>query len=289
MFLDIYPSPPPEAPDGIPEFVVPATVSLQERRPRTLKHGDTFAVFDRNGDLVPGQGAAEGIYHQDTRYLSQLTLGFGGARPILLSSTLRDDNATLTCDLTNPDLYRGDALSLEHDLVHIRRSKFVFRRRLLRAARHPELRRDDAAAAARGPVRRGLRRSFRGARHAPPAARADFTRRSSAANSVALSYTGLDDRRRVTRLRFDPMPDRLEAGRAMFELELAPGGRAVICLEIHCDQETPCRQLLRGVLPRPSAVPAGRCAARLPARPRRHVERDIQRSGPPLASPISTC
>ena len=31
-----------------------------------------------------------------------------GARPMLLSSTLRDDNATLTCDLTNPDLLDAD-------------------------------------------------------------------------------------------------------------------------------------------------------------------------------------
>jgi hypothetical protein len=28
-----------------------------------------------------------------------------GKRQLVLSSTLRDDNATLTCDLTNPDLY----------------------------------------------------------------------------------------------------------------------------------------------------------------------------------------
>ena len=59
--MDIHPSPPPGSPDSIPEFIIPATVSLQERRPRTLKHGDTFAVFDHNGDLVPGEGAAEGI------------------------------------------------------------------------------------------------------------------------------------------------------------------------------------------------------------------------------------
>ncbi|MFX5570715.1 glycogen debranching N-terminal domain-containing protein, partial [Acinetobacter baumannii] len=50
----------------------------------------------------------------------------GGARPMLLSSTLRDDNAALTCDLTNPDLFddRGN-LILGHDLVHSRRSRFL--------------------------------------------------------------------------------------------------------------------------------------------------------------------
>ncbi|MFY0079961.1 glycogen debranching N-terminal domain-containing protein, partial [Acinetobacter baumannii] len=93
--------------------------SLQERQPRTLKHGDTFAVFDHNGDALAGPGSPEGLYHRDTRYLSHLYLTTGGARPMLLSSTLRDDNAALTCDLTNPDLFddRGN-LILGHDLVH---------------------------------------------------------------------------------------------------------------------------------------------------------------------------
>ena len=87
------------------EFAISATASLQERRSRILKYGDMFAVFDQNGDLALGDGGVEGLYASDTRYLSQLDLRLSGARPILLSSTTRDDNATLTCDLTNPDLY----------------------------------------------------------------------------------------------------------------------------------------------------------------------------------------
>ncbi|MBV8578140.1 MAG: amylo-alpha-1,6-glucosidase, partial [Acetobacteraceae bacterium] len=227
---------PPDTPDPLPEYLVPATVSLQERRPRTLKHGDTFAVFDPNGDVAPGVGAAQGIYHHDTRYLSQLSLRFGDARPILLSSTLRDDNATLTCDLTNSDLHHADGLALEHDLVHIRRSKFVFgsacyERFAIRNFGEKAIRerlefRFDADFADLFEVR-GARRAERGRFHAP----------HLGAETVVLSYTGLDDRTRVTRLRFDPTPDRLDPGRAVFDLELAPGARAVICLEVHCDRE----------------------------------------------------
>src|SRR5689334_18404190 len=109
------------------DYVISASVSLQEHRPRVLKHGETFGVFDHNGDLVAGDGGAEGLYHRDTRYLSRFALRLAGARPVLLSSTMRDDNATLTCDLANPDLYDGERLVLEHDLIHIRRTKFVFR------------------------------------------------------------------------------------------------------------------------------------------------------------------
>src|SRR5919106_1487345 len=118
----------PEALGAAPiaQFYIPAAASLQERRPRTLKHGDAFAVFDHNGDVISGAGSPEGLYHRDTRHLSHLSLSVCGGRPMLLSSTLRDDNATLTCDLTNPDVYEHGRLVLGHDLVHLRRSKFVW-------------------------------------------------------------------------------------------------------------------------------------------------------------------
>lgn len=110
-------------------YCVPATASLQERRPRTLKHGDTFAVFDHNGDAISGHGSPEGLFHRDTRYLSHLYLTINGHRPMLLSSTLRDDNATLTCDLTNPDIPdEKGKLILGHDLIHIRRTRLLWNR-----------------------------------------------------------------------------------------------------------------------------------------------------------------
>jgi hypothetical protein len=45
----------PQPPDEIPDFYIQATESIQERWPRTLKQGDTFALFDALGDIVnPG-------------------------------------------------------------------------------------------------------------------------------------------------------------------------------------------------------------------------------------------
>src|SRR5688572_14405196 len=112
-------SPRPTDADEPAPFFIPATISLQERRPRTLKHGDSFAVFDPNGDALAGLDSPEGLYAHDTRYLSHFYLTIEGTRPLLLSSTLRDDNATLTCDLTNADLHDSTgALVLEHDLIH---------------------------------------------------------------------------------------------------------------------------------------------------------------------------
>ena len=109
------------------QFFIPATASLHERRPRTLKHGDSFAVFDHSGDAISGHGSPEGFYHRDTRHLSHLYLTINAMRPILLSSALRDDNAMLTCDLTNPDFFGDDGqVAVEHDLIHLRRSRFLW-------------------------------------------------------------------------------------------------------------------------------------------------------------------
>ena len=57
-----------------PEFSVPAAASLQERRPRTLKHGDTFAVFDHNGDVLSGPGIADGLFHHAAGYSHEVVV-----------------------------------------------------------------------------------------------------------------------------------------------------------------------------------------------------------------------
>ena len=224
-------------PEG--QFLIPATSSLHELRPRTLKHGDTFAVFDHNGDAIGAPGSTDGIYHRDTRYLSHLFLTIDGQRPILLSSTVRDNNAMLTCDLTNPDLKdAAGKLSLGHDLIHIRRSRFLYNggcyermaiRNFHDASRRIRL---DLAFAAdfadlfevRGTVR------DRHGEHKPPELKTDC---------VTLAYMGLDDRERRLKLRFGPAPTVLTGQKATFDLDLAPGETKLIFMEMHCDPAEP--------------------------------------------------
>src|SRR5688500_5539758 len=100
---------------GEDAHAIAASVSLHELRPRTLKHGDTFAVLDRTGDTLPVEGGPEGLYHRDTRHLSRLELTIAGLRPLLLSSASADDGAALTCDLTNPYLIEAGKPMLARD------------------------------------------------------------------------------------------------------------------------------------------------------------------------------
>ena len=98
--------------------------SLADDRRRVLLSGDPFAVFDRSGDFQPIGSGEFGLFHCDTRYLSAFELRMNGQRPLLLSSSIRDDNAVLAVDLTNSEMRRGDQL-IRHGTVHIYRSKFL--------------------------------------------------------------------------------------------------------------------------------------------------------------------
>ena len=220
-------------------FDVPASASLQELRLRTLKHNDTFAIFDPNGDVLVTEESPQGLFHTDTRHLSGFYLTLNGTRPLLLSSTLRDDNAMLTCDLTNADLFNTQGQKvLHHDLIHLRRSRFLWegscyeRLTLRNFDEYPhrlQLRIQFVADFKDLFEVRGARRPQRGESH-----RAEIR-----GEQVLLSYTGLDHKRRTTRLRFDPLPASLSCDQALFDIELAPGQIQSLFMDINCGVQNP--------------------------------------------------
>ena len=59
-------------PEDDSQFRIEATGSFREPRTRILKHGNTFAVLDSFGDMAGINGNPDGLYHEDTRFLSQL-------------------------------------------------------------------------------------------------------------------------------------------------------------------------------------------------------------------------
>src|ERR1700730_15136272 len=192
--------------DPIPEapfYIAVADATTRERH--TLKSGDTFVVMDSHGDVGASSGGPDGLFHRDTRYLSRLELTFNELQPLLLGSNLRDDNALLAVDLTNPDIFSDQRIVLQMDTLHIVRTIFLWRgtayQRLGvrnfgdRAADLRLVMLFDSDFADLFEVR-GLRRDRRGV----------ATRKIVGPDQVLLSYRGLDDRTRRTRLTFDPPP-----------------------------------------------------------------------------------
>jgi glycogen debranching enzyme len=204
-----------------PQYAIAANATLQERGTRTLKHGDTFAVFDHRGDVGGEPGNSEGLYHRDTRILSQFQLLLEEARPLLLSSTTQDDNAVFSADLSNPDLFTNGKIALRRERLHLQRLKFVwngacYERLLVRnyseQPLHVRLAFRFAADFADLFEVRGERRTARGTSSAV----------LSGNQEVLLRYLGLDRIERVTRVEFDPPPTVLTVGRAAYELDLPP-------------------------------------------------------------------
>jgi len=220
------------------EWYVLATSSRADDRTRVLKNGDTFALFDRSGD-IHGIGAGElGLYHGGARFLSRMELRIGGQRPMLLNSSVRRDNSLLTVDLTTPDLDSEGRLGVRKGTVHVFRAALLWE-----GACHTRLRivnYGDQAIGLSLTIEfradyadifevRGFRRERRGRDLA-----ADV-----APHSVVLGYEGLDGRTRRTRLAFSPAPQRMTGERAEYFVALSPQETNEIALVIECDPEPP--------------------------------------------------
>src|SRR5438046_9066856 len=101
------------------EFYIRSSSPRVDVRTRVLKQNDTFAVFDRFGDIDTFGSRELGLYYQDTRFLSRLTLKMGKDRPLLLSSTVREDNAVMAVDATNLDVSRDGEMTLPRGPQHV--------------------------------------------------------------------------------------------------------------------------------------------------------------------------
>lgn len=217
------------------QYYILATSSLADDRTRVLKHGETFGVFDRFGDIQPIGLGEQGLYHEGARFLSRLELRIGSTKPLLLSSTVREDNALLAVDLTNPDLCLDGQTLIPHGTLHIFRSKFLwqsccYERLRIKNYGSPEVAvtlclEFDADFADIFEVR-GTKRARRGQRLAAS---------PIAPNSVILAYEGLDGVLRQTRLVCSPQPAQLSPTGCKFETRLSPDQGETFFITASCE------------------------------------------------------
>lgn len=90
-----------------------------------LKHHETFAVFDRYGEINNSNDSEEGLYYKGTRHLSQSEFTLGIDRPLLLNSTITHDNLLLNIDLSNPDFKDLNGKLIPRGSIHVYRSTFL--------------------------------------------------------------------------------------------------------------------------------------------------------------------
>ncbi len=217
------------------QYYVRATSALADDRTRVLKYGDTFAVLNRYGDIEPLGFGQFGLFHSETRHLSRMTMQLNQQTPMLLSSTIRDDNAFLAVDMTNFDTTTRNENMLPRETIHVFRSKF-----LDKAACYEQVRlinygiqtlqitlsfQFEADFADIFEVR-GTKRAKKGTR-LPDTLDGD---------SAVLSYQGLDDVNRKTRIGFAPKPRMLTTRQARYDFTLEPKSEQSVFVTVSCER-----------------------------------------------------
>jgi glycogen debranching enzyme len=220
------------------QFRIAATEGIREPRTRILKHGDSFAVLNDFGDMTAEPGSPDGLYHRDTRFLSQLELRFNGHRPLLLSSTPVEDNSLLPVDLANTDSVGADGTPLNRELIWLNRRQFIWQAAYyeLLLLRNFDLHKHVATLTIRFSADfadifevRGQHRARRG----------QYAAQVLSSEHVMLRYTALDGVECVTTLCFTPVPTRLDQAGATFLLPLDAGAGSRLGLRVSCGPAGP--------------------------------------------------
>jgi glycogen debranching enzyme len=218
------------------QFYIRASSALADDRTRVFLNGDTFAIFDRSGDIQPVGFGQQGIFHNETRHLSRLETRFCGVRPLLLSSTVREDNILFAVDMTNPDLRLESGISLPRGTVHIYRSKFLTElvcydeitlSNYGDCAIDVEISMDFEADFADIFEVRGEKRARRGERLPEEVGR----------TGVMLKYRGLDGIHRSTRVECTQSSCKPHGGGITIPLHLEAHGEACFTVNIICEHE----------------------------------------------------
>src|ERR1041384_8733933 len=117
------------------QYHVIASSALTDDRIEVLKQGDTFGLFDQYGDIHSLRSGSHGLYHEGTRFLSHFEMTINGERPLLLSSTVKEDNVLLNIDLTSCDMTHEGKVEIPRGALHLSRARFLWRGRCFERVR----------------------------------------------------------------------------------------------------------------------------------------------------------
>ncbi len=212
-------------------FYVRATSNRIDDRTHVLMCDDTFAVFDRRGDVHPHGRGQQGLYHRGTRFVSRLELTVAGATPLLLRSALANDASELVVDSSNPDVAHDGEPWLAAEQLHVHRRILVTgtacHQRIV--VHSYALVPFDVAVTVHHEA--DFRDVFE-VRGATRVRRGEMLPASCTADGVVLRYRGLDGIVRALCIEGTPHPQRQTATATTFACHLEPMARCT--LEVVC-------------------------------------------------------
>jgi glycogen debranching enzyme len=192
-----------------------------------LKHDDLFAVFNASGDFhgllhhVGPSTGADGLFQDDTRILSRLTLRVAGTIPQLLGGTIGRDNVVFTAHLTNPAFHDRIGKLVSAGQIAIHRRRLLWHRSLYEALRVQNFSPEHVLADLHMDVDADFRDVFE-IRGVSRANRGELLAPRIDGNSLTLSYRGLDGQFRQTAISFS-VAVKITNQRIGIPINLAPG------------------------------------------------------------------
>jgi glycogen debranching enzyme len=218
------------------QYYIATKVSPVDDRPRVLKYGTMFAVFDRLGDIRCSGLGEQGVFFEGTRHLSEMSLELWKERPLLLSSTIEPNNFLFTADLANLDVSRQNTVVIHRGTLHLLRSKFLWRGSVYEEMKFVNYGMEALSV----PMNisfaadfvdifqvRGMTRERSGRMLDP----------ETSADCIVLGSEGLDGVVRRTRIRCHPAPEQVLEQEMKFRLALEPKAEATLAFGIYCENE----------------------------------------------------
>ena len=173
------------------------------------------------GDANPHQGGAHGFYYNGTRFFSMFEMRICEEMPVFLGSTVTEDNAELSVDLTNQAVRAGERTILPADSIHILKRIFLYENACFQKisvfnhdvtpVRFSVTFRFDSDFADIFEVRGFLRRA-RGEKLPPVCGN----------KNICLPYKGLDGKRRDSTILFDVRPFQISQQHFRYDFLLGP-------------------------------------------------------------------
>lgn len=216
------------------DYYIRAKSGLADERTCVLKHNDLVGVFDRRGDIEAIGLSKHGIFLDDMRFLSRLVFRLEGERPQLLGSNIKDQDALLAIDLTNMDVSADGAVAVPRETLHLFRSKFLWQNTCYERLRFSNYSQAPIEISFSFQISadfvdmfevRGMKRERRGER----------LEDLIGPDGIVLSYRGLDDLVRRTRICCSPPPASVSSSELKYRATLQPGAEHIFCLTISCE------------------------------------------------------
>ena len=221
------------APERPHEGATPVLITDLASKTLAVKEGNTFLYSDLEGNLDHGGDYGLGLYAEDTRFLSHFRLTVNGRDPVLLSSS-SERGYMSHVDLTNPDLYDGDVLTVPQQTLNIRRIRAI-KDRLFERIRV----KNYNAFAVTLDLEFGFGADFADIFEVRGMARENVEpprAPRAAEDRIEFVHDGRDGVRRMTRIEFSARPERVVVdgvfATAVFRMHLAPYQTKLVGLSV---------------------------------------------------------